>query len=656
MTALSIAVGAVALAWAQAIDPATPPSLKTVRVADPPNLYDYVANKAAAIALGKALFWDMQVGSDGVVACASCHFHAGADSRSANQLNPGSFRRDANGQPAPDRTFDLGANFQLTPSHFPLRQLANPMDRASGSVRDSNDIVASQGIFNATFVAVTPGSPEEAVTRPPDPDGFSVGGLNVRRVERRHTPSVINAVFNDRNFWDGRAQNVFNGVNQWGDRDPDARVYRADAGGVLSRVPVRLVNSSLASQAVAPLVSAFEMSADGRSVADLGNKLLKKKGEKLQSIRPLAKQVVHKEDSVLGPLSRSPSPGLVVTSYESAIKVAFRREWWSSKSIIRVGPSGGISVIRGSGGHDGDEDDDDDDEQGPQPVAGSDDYSQMAYNFPLFFGIAVQLYQATLISDDTPFDRWREGRGTLSPQALIGLEVFLGQQAVTLADGSRRAGARCINCHAGAEFTDASIASVLSKGETRNREGQDLDRGYNNIGVRPAFEDLGVGARDAFGSWLSVTRIAPKSLQFIAVDGAFKVPGLRNVELTAPYFHNGGYLTLESLVEFYNRGGDFGPLQAINGSEIRPLSVPMMSAAEQAGMVAFLKSLTDDRVRYRRAPFDHPQLFVPDGQQNNHLTAVEDPVRPGQARDRMREIPAVGRNGGPPLPNFLGLP
>ena len=42
-----------------------------------------------------------------------------------------------------------------------------------------------------------------------------------------------------------------------------------------------------------------------------------------------------------------------------------------------------------------------------------------------------------------------------------------------------------------------------------------------------------------------------------AVDGAFKVPNLRNVTLTAPFFHNGGQLTLEQVVEFYNRGGDF---------------------------------------------------------------------------------------------------
>ncbi|MGA0869258.1 MAG: cytochrome c peroxidase, partial [Planctomycetota bacterium] len=54
---------------------------------------DYVVDENAAILLGKALFWDQQVGSDGM-ACASCHFHAGADNRVAHQLSPGPSFRD----------------------------------------------------------------------------------------------------------------------------------------------------------------------------------------------------------------------------------------------------------------------------------------------------------------------------------------------------------------------------------------------------------------------------------------------------------------------------------------------------------------------------------------------------------------------------------
>ena len=55
---------------------------------------DIVKDQAALIRLGKALFWDMQVGSDGVQACATCHFNAGADIRDKNSISPG--LKDAN--------------------------------------------------------------------------------------------------------------------------------------------------------------------------------------------------------------------------------------------------------------------------------------------------------------------------------------------------------------------------------------------------------------------------------------------------------------------------------------------------------------------------------------------------------------------------------
>ena len=637
-------LGAVALATGQTADapPPAPPSLKTVAVPEPPNLSDYVQDKQAAILLGKALFWDMQVGSDGVTACATCHFRAGADSRSINQMNPGTLGRDTLGRPAPDRVLDRGANAHLVAELFPLRVLSNPADRASPPLRDSNDIVSSQGVFATIFQDTVPGQPEELVLRRPDPV-FRAGGLNVRQVPPRHAPSVINAVFNHRNFWDGSAQNEFNGVNQWGDRDPNALVLKAVDSHGLAWQRVRLVNASLASQAVTPILSAQEMSADGRIGPDIASKLGRKSGKKLASGRPLGGQLVHPDDSVLGKESRWPQPGLKVDTYEALIEKAFRREWWKSNTMIRVAPNGSVAFVPNSGG----------------PRA-SDDYTLMEYNFSLFFGLALQLYQATLVSDDTPYDRWREGRGVLSPQALVGLDVFLGQAARTLPDGTRRAGARCINCHAGAEFTDASVASIATKGITRLREGQDLDRGWNNIGVRPTREDAAVGGKDPFGKWLSATRqaaaspLAPATGRYIAVDGAFKVPGLRNVELTAPYFHNGGYLTLDSVVDFYSRGGDFGGLYGLDGGPIQPLSVPQLSLPEKQGLVAFLQALTDERVRLRRAPFDHPQLLVPNGQLENGVVTTPDPLRPGQALDRMREVPAVGRQGAAvPLPGFM---
>ena len=76
-----------------------------------------------------------------------------------------------------------------------------------------------------------------------------------------------------------------------------------------------------------------------------------------------------------------------------------------------------------------------------------------------------------------------------------------------------------------------------------------------------------------------------------------------------------------------------------------------MSAENKADLVAFLKSLTDDRVRYDKAPFDHPQLFIPNGHPGNQKSVTNNGK--GRATDKLLEIRAVGRNGGNGTPNFL---
>src|SRR5207253_3316696 len=117
-----VVLGSLGTAAAQTPPPNQLASLKTVPVPEPPNLAEFVTDKAAAIRLGKALFWDMQVGSDGVQACASCHFHAGADGRVKNQINP-----DLNGSD-PSFTLPGGPNCTLTARDFPFHLLANPDD------------------------------------------------------------------------------------------------------------------------------------------------------------------------------------------------------------------------------------------------------------------------------------------------------------------------------------------------------------------------------------------------------------------------------------------------------------------------------------------------------------------------------------------------
>lgn len=73
---------------------------------------------------------------------------------------------------------------------------------------------------------------------------------------------------------------------------------------------------------------------------------------------------------------------------------------------------------------------------------------------------------------------------------------------------------------------------------------------------------------------------------------AFRTPSLRNVALTAPYMHNGAYPTLESVVDFYNRGGGAGIGVHLNNQTLPPDRLNL-TASEQRQLVAFLRALTD---------------------------------------------------------------
>ena len=94
------------------------------------------------------------------------------------------------------------------------------------------------------------------------------------------------------------------------------------------------------------------------------------------------------------------------------------------------------------------------------------------------------------------------------------------------------------------------------------------------------------------------------------------------------------------------------PVQAIDGTPIEPLGVPSLSPEEIDAIVAFLEALTDERVVLQRAPFDHPQLFVPTGHPGGP-SSTTDANGDGLADDVMVEIPAVGAAGGPLPDGFL---
>ena len=164
---------------------------------------------------------------------------------------------------------------------------------------------------------------------------------------------------------------------------------------------------------------------------------------------------------------------------------------------------------------------------------------------------AIAAFERTLLSGNAAYDRFVAGDTTaISVAAMSGEKLFNGR-------------AQCFRCHAGFNFTDESFRNV---GVAMDQNAPDLGR----------FEVSGVAAE----------------------RGAFKTPTLRDVALTAPYFHDGSAPTLEEVIDYYDRGGIQTPNLA---PEIKPLH---LSAREKADLVAFLESLTGNSL----GPFETPVL------------------------------------------------
>lgn len=570
-------------------------SLKTITVPVPTGIDVYVRDSRMLVVLGKSLFWDVQAGSDNRTACGTCHFHAGADHRRQNQLAS-----------TPDTPRAVPLNRVLAVEDFPFYLLEDQNNRSSRVVHDTRLIAGSAGVPLRQFVAISrDGSPDHAA----DPDSLpapGLGGLKVRQATTRNTPSVINAVFNVRNFHDGRASRTFTGRTPFGESDT-AMNGLILVRGALHPHRVQMENASLASQALGPPLNQVEMSYAGRTWPELGRKML--------ALVALGPQPVAPDDSVLGEYVNTDGPGLRPDlSYAALVRAAFKPEFWESSAVV---DADGRVV------------------DGVRAPRNSTEFTQMEFNFPIFWGLAVQAYQATLISDDTRFDRYVEGdRSVLTDLELAGLNEF--QSGDT----------KCTQCHGGPEFTAASFTSVGGRGFDASRPDA---FGFFRIGVSPVADDVGGGGRDGFGIPLFPSASHDSAL------GVFKVPGLRNVELTGPYLHTGGFATLAQVMAFYDRRGDFR-----EGGNLDPrvLEIELGSRSGER-LAAFLKTLTDDRVRYERAPFDHPALCVPTGHpETTPGVLVPDGDAPGQpvARDTWMLVPAVGQGGnGVPLQTFEEL-
>ena len=787
-TALSLIVPAFAHAQADGLS-VFEPSLKTIPAPVPTTINDYVADRDAAIRLGKALFWDVRLGSDGVTACATCHHQAGADPRVTNMMHPGANSAFSSGVIPGDK---------VPASIFPTTRFSNPANRFSTRLRNIDDVVGSEGVMRENFLGLNPDQ-TEACQDLPEPV-FTANGQAFAQVTGRNTPSVVNAIYNVRQFWDGRANAWFNGANPFGPVDPTARVWRISPQTQQPvQVQINIDHASLASQAVGPVNNDVEMAAHGRGWVDVARKLLPTKA--------LATQKVSPTDSVLGAFAAA-DKGLTLR-YDEMVQAAFHAQW---RAGVEVAP--GVTMLQA--------------------------------NMPLFFGLAVQMYESTLVSNDSRYDQWieRDGPnggavGVLTPRELRGLRLWFNLDP-TLPQTN------CRVCHLSSLFSAATYAGKIGGGGGQNGAGafpgavdsdhdgypdiidafpldptewldtdhdhignnadpdddndglpdaidpfpldplnlpegngtggnlayapqpiaympdlagmlrrtmafeepplgfepsvrqmdftltgdgirvydpigklavhvpllprgmfpcnfrfapavsvphlgpsaalmvdattrncrmmlsisllnfplgayrvtiDGVDRGYlysdplvmydegfYNIGVRPTTEDLGVGGTHPNGTPLAASRrlyersFLPEFGQLWnggnlipRVNGSFKTPSLRNVELTAPYFHNGGVSTLEDVIRFYNRGGDF---HTANRVDLAPAMLAMdLDESHIADLAAFLRTLTDERVRDERAPFDHPAMPFPNGGQ---LAAIGREGRVGSCAPAIR--------------------
>jgi cytochrome c peroxidase len=163
-------------------------------------------------------------------------------------------------------------------------------------------------------------------------------------------------------------------------------------------------------------------------------------------------------------------------------------------------------------------------------------------------GKALAQFQRTLISADSRFDKKMRGALTFTPQEQRGWTIFF--------DAAENVPhAECAHCHADPLFTNLDFAN----------------NGIDSVSDLRAFPDAGRGAIS----------------HNIYENGTFRVPGLRNIALTAPYMHDGRFATLEEVIDHYASGGHYA-------DNLNPNIMPLrLDARDKADLIAFLETLTD---------------------------------------------------------------
>jgi len=193
---------------------------------------------------------------------------------------------------------------------------------------------------------------------------------------------------------------------------------------------------------------------------------------------------------------------------------------------------------------------------------------------PLTFAHIVQAlasFERTLISGDSPYDRlvFADEAAALAADARRGMKLFFSPALA------------CFECHAGITFSGPVEFE-------------------HSPPAQPVFHNTGLYDLDGRGAYPAADRGLQKVTGKGADMGRFRAPTLRNVALTAPYMHDGSVATLEEAIDHYAAGGRARAAEGGPPPRRRTRISPLLggftlSAAERADLVAFLRSLTDER-------------------------------------------------------------
>lgn len=176
---------------------------------------------------------------------------------------------------------------------------------------------------------------------------------------------------------------------------------------------------------------------------------------------------------------------------------------------------------------------------------------------------ALASFTRILISDRSAFDKHQ-----LSESALRGEALFFSEKT------------ECFHCHNGFNFSSSSITA-----NTRFPERVFFNNGLYNLNGNGSYPESIQGKFKVTGDWIDM--------------GAFRPPTLRNIELTAPYMHDGSIATLSDVIDFYAAGGrNITAGENKGDGRINPYKSDFvkgfdLTAQEKEDLINFLKSLTD---------------------------------------------------------------